>query len=126
MAGLSQENAFPSLSYFNALKPWAVDGEGRERASKLGIAYSKMRGPRAVDGIRRLLQIPRMKLKHPVYESIKGAADAKRCILYSILSAMDEHPDRRLPARMMFVMSKRGFIKMTTTNEGPTTMKDEK
>ena len=37
-----------------------------------------------------------------------------------------EHPDRRLPARMMFVMSKRGFLKMTTTNEGPTTMKDEK
>lgn len=54
-----------------------MDGEGRERASKLGIAFSKMRGPRAVDGIRRLLKIPRMKLKHPVYESIKGATDAK-------------------------------------------------
>lgn len=25
-------------------------------------------------GLRRLLQIPRMKLKHPVYESIKRAA----------------------------------------------------
>lgn len=35
-------------------------------------------------------------------------------------------PHRRLPARMMHVMSKRGFLTMTTTNEGPTTVKEKK
>lgn len=60
MAGFSQENAIPSLSYFNALKPWAVDGEGRERASKLGIAYSKMRGPRSFgrENVRFAVKVP--------------------------------------------------------------------
>lgn len=52
---------------------------GRKREGKVAINffYSKMREPGAVGGLRRLLKIPRMKPKHPVYESIKRATDAK-------------------------------------------------